>query len=57
MRYLNKLNIDMAKIYSKKKNAIIKMSPKKETVSFLLNYSKALRIEKLGNVVYESILN
>ena len=57
MRYLNKLNIDMAKIYSKKKNAIIKMSPKKETVSFLLNYSKALRIEKLGEVVYETILN
>ena len=47
----------MAKIYSKKKNATIKMSPKKETVTFLLNYSKALRIEKLGNVVYESILN
>ena len=47
----------MAKIYSKKKNAIPKMSPKKETVNFLLNYSKALRIEKLGNVVYETILN
>ncbi|WP_310556115.1 hypothetical protein [Flavobacterium sp.] len=47
----------MAKIYSKKKNATPKMLPKKETVNFILNYSKALRIEKLGNVVYETILN
>ena len=47
----------MAKIYSKKKNATPKMLPKKETVNFILNYSKALRIEKIGNVVYETILN
>ena len=47
----------MAKIYFKKKNAIIQMSPKKETVNFILNYSKALRIEKFGDVVYETILN
>lgn len=47
----------MAKIYSKKKNATPKMSPKKETVNFILNYSKALRIEKLGEVVYETVLN
>lgn len=47
----------MAKIYSKKKNATPKMLPKKETVNFILNYSKALRIEKIGNVVHETILN
>ena len=47
----------MAKIYFKKKNATTEMLPKKETVNFILNYSKALRIEKLGDVVYEIILN
>ena len=47
----------MAKIYFKKKNATPKMSPKIETVNFILNYSKALRIEKLGEVVYETVLN
>ena len=47
----------MAKIYSKRKNATPKMLPKKETINFILSYSKALRIEKLGNVVYETILN
>jgi hypothetical protein len=47
----------MAKIYTKKENATAQMLPKKETVNFILNYSKALRIEKLGDVVYETILN
>ncbi|MEO8235074.1 MAG: hypothetical protein ABI549_06630 [Flavobacterium sp.] len=47
----------MAKIYSKKKNVTPKMLPKKETVSFILNYSKALRIEKIGEGTFETILN
>ena len=32
----------MAKLYSKKKLASTKMLPKKETIQFILNYSKAL---------------
>lgn len=34
----------MAKIYSSKPKAFRKKNPKKETVSFLLNYSKSLTI-------------
>ena len=47
----------MAKLYTKKKNATPKMLPKKETVSFLLSYSKALRIVKIDDVSYETIAN
>lgn len=47
----------MAKIYSRKKLATSKMHPKKETVSFLLNYSKALSFTKVGNTKIESIAN
>ncbi|WP_395046767.1 hypothetical protein [Flavobacterium sp.] len=47
----------MAKIYSKKKKATPKMLPKKETVNFILNYSKALRIDKIGEGIFETIMN
>jgi hypothetical protein len=47
----------MAKLYSKKKLASSKMLPKKETISFLLNYSKALSIVKVGNLNFETIAN
>jgi hypothetical protein len=48
----------MAKIYSEKKLAAPKkMLPKKETVHFLLNYSKALKIVKTENGTYENIAN
>lgn len=48
----------MAKLYSKKKLATQKeMLPKKETVSFLLNYSKALSITKVGKLQFETIAN
>ena len=47
----------MAKLYSKKKLATQKMLPKKETISFLLNYSKALSTYKVGNVSIEIIAN
>ncbi len=48
----------MAKIYSEKKLAAPKkMLPKKETVQFLLNYSKALKIVKTENGTYENIAN
>lgn len=45
----------MAKLYSKKKLVTQKMKPKKETISFLLNYSKALSIHKVGNSSFEII--
>jgi hypothetical protein len=47
----------MAKLYTKKKNATPKMLPKKETVNFILSYSKALRIVKVGEVNFETISN
>ncbi len=47
----------MAKLYSQKALANTKMLPKKETVNFLLNYSKVLRIVKVGNLNFEIIAN
>lgn len=47
----------MAKIYSKKALANTKMAPKKETISFILNYSKALNIVKVGSMNFEIIAN
>lgn len=47
----------MAKLYSKKKLASTKMLPKKETIQFILHYSKALRIVKIGNMNFETIAN
>lgn len=47
----------MAKLYIKKNVTPSKMKPKKETVSFLLNYSKALTFISTGNMLIETILN
>lgn len=47
----------MAKLYSKKTLASTKMLPKKETISFILNYSKALNIVRLSNMNFEIIAN
>ena len=47
----------MAKLYSKKKLAPQMILPKKETISFLLNYSKALSIHKVGKSTFEIIAN
>ena len=47
----------MAKIYFKKNVIATKMKPKKETISFLLNYSKALTFVKAGNMIFETIAN
>ncbi|MBA9072132.1 hypothetical protein GGR22_000258 [Flavobacterium gossypii] len=47
----------MAKIYSKKSLATQPMQPKKETISFLLNYSKALSYIKVKGLKFESIAN
>ena len=47
----------MAKIYLKKTLATPKMEPKKEIISFLLNYSKALNYLKVGKMKFENIAN
>jgi len=47
----------MAKIYSKKTLVNNSMKPKKETISFLLNYSKALSFIKVGKMNIETIAN
>ncbi len=47
----------MAKIYSKRKLASQNLLPKKETIRFLLGYSRALSIIKIGNMNFESIAN
>lgn len=53
----NKHILSMAKLYTSKKLATPKMLPKKETISFLLNYSKALSIVKMGNITFETLAN
>ncbi|WP_203258658.1 hypothetical protein [Hyunsoonleella ulvae] len=48
----------MAKIYSEnslKKNK--HLEPKEETIAFLLNYSKALKVENGKQKKYELLLN
>ena len=47
----------MAKIYSKKALASKDLKPKKEVVSFLLSYSKALSVIKINNTSFEIIAN
>lgn len=47
----------MGKIYSKKNNLTKQMKPKKEVISFLLNYSKALLVVKTEKMDFELIAN
>lgn len=47
----------MAKNYFKSSLVIKAMKPKKEVVSLLLNYSKALSVVKVDNRNYEIISN
>ena len=47
----------MQKIYLKKIVKSKTMKPKKETISFLLNYSKSLTILKAGGMLIETIAN
>jgi hypothetical protein len=47
----------MAKIYSRRTLVTPIMKPKKEVVSFLLNYSKALSFVKVGKENFEIIAN
>lgn len=47
----------MAKLYSKKNKTEIKMNPRDETISFILNYSKALCVIKYKNLKFEALQN
>jgi hypothetical protein len=47
----------MAKLYTPNEISSKKMLPKKETINFLLNYSKALKCYKIGNKNIEIISN
>ncbi|MGB0981374.1 MAG: hypothetical protein ACPGUH_04660 [Winogradskyella sp.] len=47
----------MAKIYSKKNPKNVNQTPKPETISFLLNYSKALRVIDYNKMKFEALLN
>ena len=47
----------MAKLYSTHFSEVKKMSPKKETIDFLLNYSKALKISRYKKIQFESFQN
>lgn len=47
----------MPKIYAKKSVDKSKIKPKKETISFLLNYSKTLSYLKINGLKIENIAN
>lgn len=47
----------MAKIYFKKVVSSPLLVPKKETISFILQYSKALTMVKIGRMTFENISN
>jgi hypothetical protein len=46
----------MAKLYSKNPKSE-KLNPKDETISFILNYSKALKVVSYKNIKFETLLN
>jgi hypothetical protein len=47
----------MAKLYSQKNKTSKKLIPTKETVSFILSYSKALHIVTVGKITFDNVLN
>ena len=47
----------MAKLYSKKRKSIEEMKPSTAIVSFILSYSQAMKIIKVGNMTFENIVN
>lgn len=48
----------MAKLYSQKNpQKQLNLNPKEETVSFLLNYSKALSVINCNKMKFEALLN
>ncbi len=47
----------MTKIYSKGKSITVEAQPRKETINFLLNYSKSLHMAHTKIGVFDIILN
>ncbi len=47
----------MAKLYTSNSSETFNVSPSKETIQFILNYSKALSVIKYKELKFESILN
>ncbi|RAR70822.1 hypothetical protein [Flavobacterium aciduliphilum] len=47
----------MAKLYTKKKSANSKLLPKKQTIDFILNYSKSMSAVKVGMMHFEFMAN
>jgi len=49
----------MGKLYTKssQEGKLTNLNPKKETLQFLLNYSKALRITQYQRLQFDTILN
>ena len=53
----NKKHNDMAKLYSKKSLVNSSKMPKNSTIKFLLAYSQALKVVKVGRMNIELIAN
>ncbi|MDB9755430.1 hypothetical protein OAB20_03980 [Winogradskyella sp.] len=47
----------MAKIYSNASPKNVNQNPKEETISFILNYSKALSVINYNKLKFEALLN
>jgi hypothetical protein len=47
----------MGKLYTKKRQSIKEMKPSKSTVSFILSYSQAMKMIKVGTLTFENIVN
>jgi len=47
----------MAKLYPNYPQINEHLNPKRETIDFIVNYSKALRVIKLENLKFEAIQN
>jgi len=47
----------MPNIYSKNSSEMKNLKPKRETLSFLLGYSKALKVVKTKQMTFDLILN
>ncbi len=47
----------MEKLYTENSSEMKNLHPKKETISFLLNYSKALSVINYKKLQFETLLN
>ena len=47
----------MAKLYTKDSKHLVTLKPSEETVNFLLNYSRALKVITYNDLKFETLLN